>query len=54
MLLAINTNPNAIEHRDCSSRTYDNLQARPENPLVACPTEDVMVPVITIKEELTR
>lgn len=54
MLWAINTNPNAIEHHDCFSRTHGNLQTRPENPPVAYPAEDVMVPVITIKEEPTR
>lgn len=41
MLCAINTNPDAFEHRDCFSRTCDNLQFRPENPPVACPAEDV-------------
>jgi len=50
MLWAINANPDVIEHHDYFSRTYDNLQSRPENPPVACPAEDVIVPVITIKE----
>ena len=53
MLWVINTNPHVIEHRDYFSRTYDNLQFRPENSPVACPAEDVIVPVITIKEEPT-
>lgn len=53
MIWAININPDVIEHRDYFSRTYDNLQSRPENPPAACPAEDVIVPVITIKEEPT-
>lgn len=53
MLWAININPDVIEHHDYFSRTYDNVRARPENRPVACPAEDVIVTVITIKEEHT-